>query len=216
MKTTTPAAALAALLALGLSACSTTANPTTSAPSTAPTSASSTPSSSPAHSQKITPDGVAAVVVDYFGDRVDHFSSVGAGEQSTVAVSVAAAGSGKRDQFSVQVYDPNQADGQPGGDGCPPRPKADCRVGADGTAVATLLTKEGFTDGNVDGAVVTASALNPDTGRMVIAMYESWDTTPPVDADDLRRLVADERLAWLTDPAVNRAGKNIDLGRPSG
>ena len=213
MNTTTKAAA--ALLAACLTACGGTGSDSATSPAShAPDSTSSTPSPSSAATEKITASGMAAVIADHLGGRVLRFSSVAEGEESaesTVTVHASVAGSERRDLFTVQVYNPGQATRQLGEDGCPPRADDECTVLADGTAIATLLTNEGFTDGNVRGVVVTASATNPETGRMVIAFYESWDKAPPVDTEDLRGLVEDQRLAWFTDPAVNRAGEAIDL-----
>ncbi len=40
--------------------------------------------------------------------------------------------------------------------------------------------------------------------------------SPPIDARDLEGILSDPRLTGLTDPAVNEAGKDVDVEQLTG
>lgn len=164
--------------------------------------------------QRITPGGVAAIVLEHLGsDTVRRFVTY---EQEPGSVSVMVR---LRDatphNFGVQVYSPNQAEMFGPAGRCPrnDRPKGGefrCRTLADGTTITTIEDDAGFSDDNADGVVISGSAVTPDDGG-ALALYESYDDTPAISAADLEDLLTDPRLTWLTEPAVNRAGERIEV-----
>ena len=54
----------------------------------------------------------------------------------------------------------------------------DCFVDEDGTIVASG-TAEPFSDGNTRGSTVLAQAVNPETGRVVYSLYETYPARRP-------------------------------------
>ena len=164
----------------------------------------------------ITPGGVAALVQEHLGEeRVEQLAVTQSGDES-VGVMVRLADAGPADNFAVSIYSPEGSD-VPGRRSCRQERRArdsaqklTCVELDDGRTVMASLVPEGFSDDNTDGVVVYGTTTS-DTGA-VIAMYESYDRTPPVTPEDLVDLLRDPRLAWRTDPEVNRAGADIELG----
>ena len=97
---------------------------------------------------------------------------------------------------------------------CPGEPtregESQCRTLENGTTVTTRVDAQGFSDDNVDGMVISGTAITPEDGG-ALAMYESYDDSPAVSVADLEDLLTDPRLTWLTDPVVNKAGEDIDV-----
>ena len=87
---------------------------------------------------------------------------------------------------------------------------ADCSVTDDGTILAAGAA-EPFSDDNVRGSTVLAQSVNPETGRVVYALYETYTRQAGLDAATLTKIVSDPALAPMTDPATNAAGADIDL-----
>lgn len=163
--------------------------------------------------EQITPGGIAAIVVEHLGsDAVSTFVTYEP-EPGSVSVTVQLRDATPHN-FAVQVFSPEVAEQFIATGLCPPEPERErgsqCRTLDNGTTVTTKEDAEGFSDDNVDGMVVSGSAITPENGG-ALAMYESYDDTPAVSATDLEALLTDPRLAWLTDPAVNEAGENIDV-----
>jgi hypothetical protein len=169
--------------------------------------------------ERITAQGVAALVAEHLGaENVRRYGTYGQ-EEGSVDVMVQLRGADRRDMFVVGVSSPEKADqefhtvteisckemerpaGRRGG-------RLWCEDFADGGVVFVQLTPYGFSDDNADGKVLMGVAAEPD-GRLANAMYESYTPTVGVDPEDLLALMADERLAWSTDPAVNDAGREI-------
>lgn len=67
-----------------------------------------------------------------------------------------------------------------------------------------------FSDDNVEGMVISGSAIIPEDGG-ALAMYESYDDSPAVSVAELTDLLTDTRLSWLTAPVVNEATKESDV-----
>jgi hypothetical protein len=63
--------------------------------------------------------------------------------------------------------------------------------------------------------VISGSADTPENGG-ALALYESYDDSPAISVADLEDLLTDPRLTWFTEPAVNRAGSEIDLKEIAG
>jgi hypothetical protein len=180
-------------------------NDTASDPGPSPTT--------PAGLEAITHQGVAAVVREVVGaDRIDTFSA--AGEEDSVGA--LARLSHGRHVLVVTV----QVSGDPPIDSCgdladTAAGSGDCTVEADGTIVASN-TGGPFSDDNRKGSTALAQAVNPETGRVVLALYETYSPTPALDPRTLATIVADPRLAAMTDPATNEAGADIVLEGASG
>lgn len=87
---------------------------------------------------------------------------------------------------------------------------ADCSVTDDGTIIAAGAA-EPFSDDNVRGSTVLAQSVNPETGRVVYALYETYTRQAGLDAAILTEIVTDPALAAMTDPATNEAGGDIEL-----
>lgn len=169
---------------------------------------------SPNELEPITARGVAAVVRDAIGsERISAYS--GAREEDAVGVEVEMTGG--RDVLVVMV--------QTGGE---PPPVADCEdlagtgseddrctVAQDGTILVSGAG-EAFSDGNSQGSTVRAMSLNPETGRVVHALHETYSAKPALDAETLAQIVSDPALAVMTDPSTNEAGADITLRRMGG
>lgn len=157
--------------------------------------------------EAITAEGVAGVVRDVVGaDLVASYSA--AGESDSVGVLARLTG---RQALVVTVQIAGDvpiascddlADTAMG--------SGDCVVDEDGTIVASG-TAGPFTDDNLRGSTVLAQAVNPETGRVVYALYETYSRQPTMDAATLTAIVTDPALAALTDPATNEAGADIEL-----
>lgn len=164
--------------------------------------------STPAGPEPITPQGVAAVVREVVGaDRIATFSAAGE-DDSVGALARLAPG---RHLLVVTVM----VSGEVPVDSCEDLADTaagagDCAVEEDGTIVAST-TAGPFSDDNRRGSTALAEAVNPDTGRVVIALYETYSRTPALDPRTLATIVSDSRLAALTDPATNDAGADIVL-----
>lgn len=171
--------------------------------------------------ERITAQGVAALVTEHLGaENVRRYLAYGQDEGS-VDVMVQLRGADRRDMFVVGVASPDQA-----GQEYPGVTKLDCaqmkgqrgrRGGrlwcedlANGGVTFVELTPYGFSDNNTEGRTLMGLAAEPD-GRLANTMYESYTPTVAVDPEDLLALMADERLAWSTDPSVNEAGRDINV-----
>lgn len=169
--------------------------------------------STPAGFEAITHQGVAAVVRELVGaDRIDTFSA--AGEDDSVGAMARL--SPGRQVLVVTV----QVKGDPPIDSCADLDdtaagSGECTVEEDGTIVASS-TGEPFSDDNRTGSTVLAEAVNPVTGRTVLALYETYYATPTLHPRILATIVSDPRLAAMTDPATNDAGAGIVLEGGSG
>jgi len=171
--------------------------------------------------ERITPGGIAALVDEHLGaDNVKRYGSYGE-EEGSVDVMVQLRRADRRDMFVVGVASPDQADREfPGAAGLSCRElqrhgerrggRLWCEDFSDGGVAYVQLVPYGFSDDNADGRTLGAMAAHPD-GRWANAMYESYALHVGIDAQDLLALMADERLAWSTDPAVNEAGRDIDV-----
>lgn len=168
--------------------------------------------------EQITPGGIAAIVLEHLGsDAVREFVAYEP-EPGSVSVVVRL-----RDvtphNFGVQVYSPEQAEQFNGSGHCPGEPTrrggSRCRTLENGTTVTTRVDSQGFSDDNVEGMVMSGTAITPKDGG-ALAMYESYDDSPAVSLDDLDGLLTDPGLTWLTDPAVNEAGEDIDVKDSTG
>jgi len=165
-----------------------------------------TPSSSAAL-EAITAQGVAGVVRDALGaDAIVSYAA--AGEDDTVGVLVKLA---ERQQLVVNV----QIQGDVPIESCDDLSNTasgagDCATDEDGTITASA-TAEPFSDDNAQGSTVLAQSINPKTGRVVYALYETYSPTPGLDAATLAAIVSDPALAAMTDPATNEAGDDIEL-----
>lgn len=168
-----------------------------------------------ANTERITTGGVAVLVQQHFGrEAVREFRRAGS-EPGAVGVMVQLTEGGRDDNFGVQAYSPQGSD-FPGRQTCAEaerqrgqEPDFSCVELEDGRTVYAYLSPEGFSDDNTDGMTLLAASTS-DAGA-VIAMYESYDRTPPLDTEDLVDLLSEPRLAWMTDPAVNRAGAEIEV-----
>ena len=208
-----------AVLTVTLTACG-TATTGSAAPadgSRADPSAAAGPGASGDKDQQITPGGIAVVVREHLGrDAVQQFVTFEQ-EPGSVAVMIRLRRATAAENFAVSVYSPDdtgEAFGEAGT--CPSmrhqRAFGDsrCRTLDSGRTVMTSENSEGFSDDNAHGMVVFGTAVTPDSGT-AMAMYESYDDSPVIRAADLDRLLADPRLSWLTDPALNEAGKDVTL-----
>ncbi|WP_310528071.1 hypothetical protein [Nocardioides sp.] len=159
--------------------------------------------------EPITPAGIAAVVQELLGaDQVAGFSA--GGEDDTVAVEVRFPGAAK-DILVVAV----QIEGDAPVTSCADLsdrmtgPGA-CEESADGTILASGVG-EAFSDENLSGSTVMAQSVNPGTGRVVFALYETYGKRGVLDPAALSAIVSDERLAALTAPTTNEAGARLDV-----
>ncbi len=162
----------------------------------------------------ITPGGVASIVLEHLGsDAVRGFVDPGS-ESGSVSIMVQLQGKG-RHHFAVRVFSPDHTGSFDTGT-CLWGPDREgegdstCVRLENGTTVTTKVSDEGFTDDNVDGMVISETAMTPDVGA-ALAMYERYDDSAAVSAADLGDLLADPRLTWLTDPWVNEAGAAVDV-----
>lgn len=188
--------------------------------SSAGKSPSSGETASTGEQEEITPGGIAVVVLDHLGrDDVRQVVTFTEEEPGSVGVMVRL-----RDRtphnFSVSVYDPEQAGelGAPGG--CPPKVEREgessrCRTLDSGTTVMTSEYAQGFSDDNVNGSLLMGTAITAEEGG-VMAMYESYDDSPAISVAELEELLSDPRLTWLTDPEVNKAGEAVALKEVTG
>lgn len=121
--------------------------------------------------------------------------------------------------FGVQVYSPEQAEQFNASGQCPGEPprqgESQCRTLENGTTLTTRVDAQGFSDDNVEGMVISGSAITPENGG-ALAMYKSYDDSPAVSVAELEHLLTDPRLSWLTDPVVNETGEGIDVEECAG
>lgn len=163
-------------------------------------------SSSPAL-EAITAQGIAGVVREVLGaDLIESYAAVV--ESDTVGVLMKLAG---RQVLVVNV----QVSGEVPIDTCEDVAETvmgdgDCFVDEDGTIVASAET-EPFSDNNTLGSTVLAQAVNPETGRVVYSLYETYSRSPALDAATLVAIVTNPALAAMTDPATNEAGTDIEV-----
>lgn len=163
--------------------------------------------------EEISPGGIAAIVLQHLGsDAVREFVTYEP-EPGSVSLMVQLTDATAHN-FGVEVFSPEQAEEFGGAGQCPPEAERDrwsqCQTLDNGTTVTTREINEGFSDDNVDGVVIAVGAITPEGGG-ALAMYESYDDSPAVSVTDLEGLLSDPGLTWLTDPAVNEAGEDIDV-----
>lgn len=172
----------------------------------------------PGDRERVTRGGIAALVAEHLADKVAGFGYYG-GEPGQVDVMVRLRGSDRGDMFGVQMYSP-----QGGGEfaelaKCPTRKqlKRDtntkqftCHKLPSGTTVTAYLDPSGFSDDNAHGHVVSGIAAAADKS-VAMVMYESYSKNAPISVTDVDKLLSDPRLTWMTDPAVNAAGKNLKI-----
>lgn len=163
--------------------------------------------SSPAALEAITVQGIAGVVRDMVGaDLIEAYSE--AGEDDSIGVLVQLTG---RQVLVVNV----QLTGDAPITSCEDLATtamgdADCVVDEDGTITASG-TAEPFSDDNVRGSTALAQSVNPGSGRVVYALYETYTRQAALDPAILSEIVSDPSLDKLTDPATNAAGADIEL-----
>ena len=171
--------------------------------------------------ERITAQGVAALVAEHLGaENVRRYLTYGQ-EEGSVDVMVQLRGADRRDMFVVGVASPDQAGeeyhgftkldcarmkGQGGRRGG----RLWCEDLANGGVTFVELTPYGFSDDNTEGRTLMGLAAEPD-GSLANALYDSYTPTFPIDPEDLLALMADERLAWSTDPSVNEGGRDINV-----
>jgi len=209
-------------LAMALSACG-SANSDTAQPADLSGGQTSSPGASAGGRgpERITPGGIAVVVLDHLGQRAVRLFATYEPEPGSVDLMIGLREGTRADMFALTVYSPEQA-GELGPAGkCPPKSRRDrfgdtqCRTLDNGTTVMTTEVAEGFSDDNADGMVVFGTAVTRDAGA-AMAMYESYDDTPVVSAADLNGILADPRLTWLTQPDLNEAGEDVDVKKLKG
>jgi hypothetical protein len=163
--------------------------------------------------EPITARGVAAVVRDALGaERISAYS--GSGEDDLVGATVRL-GQG-RDVVIVMVQTEGEAPVVDCDDLAATATGAhSCTVAEDGTILAAG-TGEAFSDSNSRGSTVRAQSVNPETGRVVLAVYETYASRPALDAETLAEIVSDPDLAAMTDPSTNEAGADITMERAGG
>ena len=188
------------LLTLTVAGC---AEDTSTASDPGPTE-TSTPTLEP-----ITPAGIAAVAQEVLGAEQVAGLRAG-GEEDTVALTVRLAGAA-RDVLVVSV----QTNGDAPVTSCADLSDrmtgpSDCEESEDGTILASGVG-EAFSDDNLSGSTVTAQSVNPGTGRVVFALYETYAKRAALDPATLAAIVSDKRLAALTDPTTNEAGAGLDV-----
>lgn len=163
--------------------------------------------SSPAALESITVQGIAGVVRDVVGaDLIEAYSE--AGEDDSIGVLVQLTG---RQVLVVNV----QLTGDAPITSCEDLATtamgdADCVVDDDGTITASG-TAEPFSDDNVRGSTALAQSVNPGSGRVVYALYETYTRQAALDPAILSEIVSDPSLDKLTGPATNAAGADIEL-----
>lgn len=174
-----------------------------------------------ATSEQITAGGVAALVDEHLGtDQVRQYGTYGH-EAGSVDVMVQLRGADRRNLFVVSVPSPEGADQEYGGaadascdqlrrQGTRRGGRTWCEELADGGVASVQLINYGFSDDNAHGRVLMGLAAEPE-GRLATAMYESYTPAVAVVPEDLLALMADERLTWMTDPALNDAGRDINV-----
>lgn len=168
--------------------------------------------------EQITPGGIAAIVLEHLGsDAVREFVT-NEPEPGSVSVTVRLRDATPHN-FAIQVYSPEQAELFNASGQCPREPtregEAQCRTLENGTTVTTRVDDQGFSDDNVEGMVISGTAITPEDGG-ALAMYESYDDSPAISAAELEDLLTDPRLTWLTAPVVNEAGEEIDVKESTG
>jgi hypothetical protein len=157
--------------------------------------------------EAITAQGIASVVREVVGaDLIESYAAVA--ESDTVGVLVKLTG---RQVLVVNV----QVSGEAPISSCEDMAETvmetgDCFVDEDGTIVASAEA-EPFSDDNTSGSTVLAQAVNPETGRVVYSLYETYSRTAALDAATLIAIVTDPALAAMTDPATNDAGNDIEV-----
>ena len=142
-------------------------------------------------------------------DLIESYSK--AGEEDSVGVLVQLAG---RQVLVVNV----QIEGDPPISSCDDLATtamgdAECSVAEDGTITASG-TAEPFSDDNTRGSTVLAQSVNPETGRVVYALYETYSRQAALDPATLSEIVSDPSLDKMTDPATNEAGDDIEITAP--
>jgi hypothetical protein len=168
--------------------------------------------SSSAGLEAITAQGIAGVVREVIGaDLIESYAAVA--ESDTVGVLVKLTG---RQVLVVNV----QISGEVPIGSCEDVAETvmgsgDCFVDEEGTIVASG-TAEPFSDDNTRGSTVLAQAVNPETGRVVYSLYETYSRTAALDAATLVAIVTDPALAAMTDPATNEAGTDIEVAAAGG
>lgn len=216
-----PGAVSGVALVLALTvACGSTA-PDTAEPTKQDGASASSPASERPSNEKderITPGGIAAIVLDHLGgDAVRQFVTYEP-EPGSVSVMIRMQ-EGTPHNFAVQVYAPQHARQFGKAGMCPPKHQlgndSQCRTLDNGTTVMTSETSEGFSDDNADGMVITGTAISQKDGAGM-AMYESYDDAPAVSVKDIEEILIDPRLTWLTEPAVNTAGEGVELKELTG
>lgn len=85
-----------------------------------------------------------------------------------------------------------------------------CRTLGSGRTVTVRKTAEGFSDDNVEGMVISGTAITHGDGG-ALTMYENYDDSPAISVAGLEDLLTDPRLTWFTDPSVNAAGADVDV-----
>ena len=168
--------------------------------------------SSSAVLEAITAQGIAGVVREVIGaDMIESYAAVA--ESDTVGVLVKLTG---RQVLVVNV----QVSGEVPIGSCEDIAETvmgsgDCFVDEEGTIVASG-TAEPFSDDNTRGSTVLAQAVNPETGRVVYSLYETYARTAALDTAMLVAIVTDPALAAMTDPATNEAGTDIEVTAAGG
>lgn len=190
------------LLMAAASACGSATDPDAASDPDPPVEASAT-------LEPITSEGVAGVVREVIGaDRIVSYSA--AGESDSVGVLVRLAG---RQVLVVNV----QTEGDVPVSSCDDITRTamgpgDCVVDDYGTIVASGASGP-FSDDNARGSTALAQAVNPQSGRVVYALYETYSRTAVLDAATLATIVSNPALAAMTDPATNEAGADIEVTR---
>ena len=218
-------AALVLAAALAASGCGNAAEGGKGGEDATGSSADASPSS--AAREKITQGGLAALVADHLGkDAIVSFGSYGP-EPGEVYVMVRLRGGGRADMFSVSVMSPKQGGRELANDmgKCPTTQQRKRMVGdmkeftchrlPNGTTVTAYLVNSGFSDDNARGLVVTGVGVAPDKST-TMAMYESYDKTGQLTVTEVNELLSDPRMAWMTDPATNKAGNSIKIEKLRG
>ncbi len=201
-------------LALTLTGCGLTESGTTE-PARSDDSSDGSPISagSGAAKQRITPGGVAVIVLEHLGSEAVRQFVTYEPEPGSVSVMVRLRDATPHN-FAVQVHSPEQAEMFGEGATCEDdrrsRGESRCRTLANGTTVTTMVAAHGFSDDNADGMVISGNTTTPEDGG-ALAMYESYDDSPAISVADLEDLLTDPRLTWRTDPAVNEAGEEISV-----
>ena len=218
------AAALGLAAVLAAAGCGTAGGGGKDGEDTTSSSADGSPTS--AARVRITQGGLAALVADHLGkDAIASFGSYGQ-EPGQVDVMVRLRGSGRADMFSVSVTSPKQGGRELAGAmaKCPTTQQRKrmggmkeftCHRVQNGTTVTAYLVPSGFSDDNARGLVVTGVSVGPGKST-TMAMYESYDKTAPISVAEVDKLLSDTRMAWMTDPATNKAGNSLKIEKLRG